>query len=517
MLYLKYIVNLKIKIDMDNLNQFYSQPTDLSVNSPIQPSNTEPTKKVSKTLLLIIVLTLFSICSVFGAWYVSNLKSIKTNESNETNSTSASQPAVFNTPTISQPTESPNVTSKVIFKSDSRNKFSELLFSDNLNGYIIVFTEDKKSCKLISPSYAKDYPCSEIAQQHKIVSDSGQFAFTLPANKYLDKTLVFNGNELGTYRNVQKMSFSTNGNSFAYSAFVVPGEKNVLYLNGKEINATNCTSLVNFFFKPNSEQIDYLCTEGDTKFVIFNGIKQILSTQRNINIPDSIYISPDGTKFAFVKIYYDETPHDPSVPIIPDPYATDHTLTFDNKESKKYKIIHDVTFSQNGKRLAYVGVYRDSARNMISELVVDNKAVKTIANTSSLNFKRDISNISFSPDSKTFVYTIVSVDGQDDLFFNDSSQGKYPLITNFTFSSDSKHFAFIAKKVDSTQNNIFPALESAIESEKNPYPDKVIIVDGKIVKTVSVVSPLKFDQNSKIILYYGFQGTDLWFNGDKVN
>lgn len=515
MLYFNYKIAVKVKINMDSQIQTNIQTDNQPRVNPIPSPITEVPKKEKKLLFLIFSLILFSLVAIFSGVYFFGIKKITNNNRNI--SVENNQPSPIDNSIVTQPTETLNVNSKIILKSDSRNKFSEMLFSDNLEAYLVLFTEDKKTCKLISPSLTKEYPCSEIGLQHKEIGNNGSSAYILPANKFLDKTLVFDGRELGTYRNIQKMSFSTDGKDFAYSAFVVPGEKNVMYLNGSEVKIDNCAGLVNFFFKPRSTKMDYLCADGDTKYVIFNGNKQNLSTQKNINIPDSIYISPDGSRYAFEKMYYDQTQSDPSVPIIPDIYGTDHTLTLDGKESKKYKIIHDVVFSSDGSRLAYIGVYRDNSRNMFSELVVDGKIIKTVPNSSSIELNRDISNVVFSPDNKTLAYTVVSDDGQDELFINETPQGKYSFVSNFTYSPNGKHFAFTAKKTDSTENNIFPGLESAMESEKNPYPDKLIIIDGKIFKTLGVVSSIKFTQDSGNILYYGFQGTDLWFNADKLN
>lgn len=412
--------------------------------------------------------------------------------------------------------------SKLLLKSDNEKNFLRIIFSENLKYYLIFFKESQDKCKLISPFIVKEYLCNEInIFDEKLVSNNGQIAYIVYKN-YLNKDIILNNKNLGSYSDIMKVKFNSTGEKLAYLVSLEKEEKKALFINEKREENNDCQEIIDFFFNPINDVINYLCEENQKRYLIFNGKKKVLSDDPNIEI-SRIYFTPDYKDYAFEKIYrndhFSKKRKDPSLPLtttIWDRYPI-VTLNFKNKETKKYAGIHDVVFSSNSRKLAFVGIELNDEGKLFSELVVDGEIIKRVPNQISIELERDISNLSFSPDDRSFVYTIIDKDtGLDELFINGKSCCKYNLISNFIFSPDGKHYAFIAKDYQ-PDDKIFPVFESMLEERENPFPEKLIVIDGKIFKKSKILSPIKFTKDSRHIFYYELRGTDLWFTVDKLN
>ncbi|UCE04502.1 MAG: PD40 domain-containing protein, partial [bacterium] len=224
-----------------------------------------------------------------------------------------------------------------------------------------------------------------------------------------------------------------------------------------------------------------------------------------------IAISPDGNKIAF-SINTTEK----------------EQLLFENKNPiAKHDSIHAITYSPNGKHLAYLAYEGNN-----QQLILDNRTVKKfkikehldiesgkniieqLFKKNKLSYECIEGDPQFSPNSKRLAYVVHKYNNMENVFVDDVELKPFNIIINesIIFSPDSKHIAYAAVSYDSTD---IPKIKIILDSlEVSRYPlftsvDKVeLFLNGDIdyynladFKDLTMLSDITFSSDSKKLAY----------------
>ena len=224
------------------------------------------------------------------------------------------------------------------------------------------------------------------------------------------------------------------------------------------------------------DQIAYVAIQNDTGYLIVNGIQVG---------PEGIFdfqYSLDGKQLAHVIIDSDKKYH----------------LFLDDKEIAVYGHIEELTFSPDGKKLAYI------ARN---EHITQPGDFFVVVNGEKQKPYEFIRSLTFTPDGIKLVYS--ASDGPDrspEKRVLDGMEGQdYPWISGYVFSPDSSRFAYTAlNKLAGVKNETLVIVDDQVV---RTYPGKAGGEEGNYAYTRNFISGMTFSPDSQHFAYLVNQDT----------
>lgn len=369
--------------------------------------------------------------------------------------------------------------------------------------------------------------------------DNKQFVFTVGKNG--EQFIVHNGVEGDKYDWIYSITFSPDSKRLAYAA--KKGNRRIVVLDGKEVQEDkNYNSVLSLTFSPDSKRFAYAVGVGYGESVVLDGKEE--KQYRSVH---SLAFSSDSRNFYYMaggygkynpitvitggKIISKKDIYQKPVSSSDDKHSAYiveedewQFVVLDGKEQKKYASIYSLTFSSNGKHLAYVA-------KLAKEDKKDNKYIVVLDGVESEKYDEynngnltysPISKITFSSDGNHLAYTVQSyigkscprdyfvvLDGKKELRIADNRIYKDCLAKNcdsckFTedliFSSDGKYFAFVSSEKDSY--SIIKLNE--FQDMNDIY--KTSIIDNKKISAGSTssskIQDFTFSEDNKSVMFY---------------
>ncbi len=300
--------------------------------------------------------------------------------------------------------------------------------------------------------------------------------------------IVFvDGVEIGTYGSesidarVENLAFSPNGNSYVFSVteFGTTANSRKEYIVNDGHVKKKYTGISAPTFSPDSKHLAYIAHEENLKFVVRDDKESSIKASwiGSPQVDNGLVFSPDGKKLAYILGKGAEAP-----------FQSPYVLVINDKEtSPAYSSgISSITFSPDSRRIAYISREISGSEDNVS-LNLDGKVLKT---SKKLNSYYGFENLTFSTDSKQFIY---SSDGA--LYNEDSARlgNAYGLISNVVFSPDGKRVA-----------------HNAITADTGAFTGILTLVDGKEYQAYSPYRNIVFSRDSKHVAFWGQSETNLF-------
>jgi hypothetical protein len=237
---------------------------------------------------------------------------------------------------------------------------------------------------------------------------------------------VVDGKESGPYDYIDDIMLSPDGKRYAYEAkkedkycAVVDG------IEGKYYESLGWSMK----FSPDSKKLAYSARTGNLWYAVVDGVESQQSFE-NLHLM-FFYFSPDSKRTAL------------------DVWSGDFSwLVIDGVEGEKYDKVHNVVFSPDSQRIAYIGEIITPDKETIFTAVIDGIEGKQYTYIDIFN-----DSMVFSPDSKSIAY--IASNGSSRIMVIDGIESdNFNSVLNFVFSPDSKRTAYIARINNSSLNQI---------------------------------------------------------------
>lgn len=291
-------------------------------------------------------------------------------------------------------------------------------------------------------------------------------------------SVIVDGYKVGEYDEIKRDNSNSDFYLFGFSSknkkFAFVAQRNGKWFmveDGREGKSYDDIKM--FSFSQNEEFVAFVAKEGDKWMIVKNN-----QENKKYNDIISLKISPDGRRLAYIA-----------------GESGQYFVVIDNQEGPHYAVITDITFSPNGQKVAYIAggeKFRPSPtaveyRNYF--VVFDGLELKKYQNTDGSPAIRDLT---LSPDGQRIAYRAktstfeeaVVIDEQEDKSYSSA----FGQLSHLTFSPDSKTFVYFF-------------------STENPYPGKsFVVVNGKAGNSYDYLHPsaitLDFSPDSKTFSYW---------------
>lgn len=356
----------------------------------------------------------------------------------------------------------------------------------------------EKRSYTISSGYPMDPHRSDVVVSFK----SNQSAYIVLSGKPSGNNewyVITNGVENGPYAGIGKLTLTPDDKIayVAYESYATANRPYISYLivDGKKIDLKG---IIDFQYSYDGRRLAYVFIDTNKKY-------HLILDEREIAIyghMEKLTFSPDGKKLAYIARNEDITRPGESFVVVND------------TKQKPYKFIRNLTFSPDGSKLVYSA--SDGPHVNPEKSVLNGMEGQEYLWIFRYVFSPDNSKLAYSAEKK-----LAGVKNESYVVLNDRVVGIYPgeehgeesgysYIRNFVgdlvFSPDSKHLAYTVSQSRAT-NSIL-----------NPYEgSEFMVVDGR-QKEISYddVFNVAFTPDGKYIRYNAVRGEDILLVVEKI-
>ena len=406
----------------------------------------------------------------------------------------------------------------VVFNGGKSQEFDSIEFltlSSKGGNHAYFATSKKKDFLIINGKMIKNASLLMFIRHDRLLSlspDGKNFAYIAEENK--KEYVALNGIRIGKNYDchITNLTFSPDGKNIAYIAYK---KGKILVVNDKE--GPSYDEIGSLVFSPDSKHIAYIAKINDREFVV----------KDNKEDQNYGFIKSNSLKFSPNSNHYIYTVNIGGV------YNEDEgtisggkwSVVFDGERGPEFNSIKDITFSNNGKSFAYVGILGEKIKKQI--VVYNNNKIGNFSEVKQLTFNHngemfafaarqdskwfvvyngqkgpefdDIGSLVFAPDGKSFAYianiglrkgvngTIIE-NGKWFVIRNGNKEKEFDEIKCLAFSYDGKYLAYIATIIERNDGSI-----------KN-YSNRLMI-NGLMLSEFGYVENIEFDKNNKNIIY----------------